>query len=180
MIMKTKSSNGFLPTVLAVAAILFLSLTSKGQNASSPTLTNRQKLRVLALALADCPENSKTCNKTFGAAQIATWLTNEAWRAEGRQGTGNLNFADFTALSRVYGNALAKLEHVDLGRYSYDQWILDIGSKGKYVILDNWHAYGQEMAIDTFADILAKWMGDDNGNVTVGQFVDFMSSRQGK
>lgn len=130
--------------LLRVKALLLLTLclsiartvNSAVLNTTSQTpLVTREELIGLGRALANCPNDGKPCNNTFGADSIIHWLKVTNWRNPARNGFDTLDFSDFEALHKRYGNALAKLHSVDLpsvsGKITARAWAWNIFPDGE-------------------------------------------------
>jgi hypothetical protein len=177
-----------------------VSKDSEGQRATNsaqtePSLATRKGLYGLALALANCSDGSKTCKKTFGARELALSLKYEHWRATGRYGFDKLNFDDFTALHRVYGNALAKLAPIKALGEILKVWVLNTPDEEQGILMDHipidmtsttpdTTSYGPnaprtEIPVLTYATMLAQVMDrNTDGRVDVDEFTDWMVSKQ--
>ncbi len=166
-------------------------------------LITREHLRELGRSLANCLDDSKPCKNTFGANELVIWLTNSTWRNSERAGLDTLDFSDFTALHKKYGDALAKLHSYTLEGVTHQQWAWNVtfedGNWAIIVVDDcpsqplrriyNDPPYSVrrpnpcldllEIPVQRYAATLAELMADnENGRVTVNQFVNFMINKQ--
>ncbi|HJP95811.1 MAG TPA: hypothetical protein VJ843_00410 [Candidatus Saccharimonadales bacterium] len=129
--------------LLIIIGLSMVQMTWGQKPASSvktePQLITREQLRGLGRALANCLDDSKPCKGTFGANEIAYWLTDSKWRAASRVGLDALDFSDFEALHKKYGNALAKLHSYTLDNLPFQEWVWNISfddGDGVIIVVD--------------------------------------------